>query len=300
MNFLEKAELNKKQINYLGGNLQNKRVGDFLYRHKEANPSIYCFWNDIKGCVVVYSSENTDVVVDLPQEKRDILKPRLINYLKELVARHNEILHEELSKRFHGVTITLPSLDSFEGDKEEYIIHTGSGCCYDQDEIAYEIMVALSGIPVYKALSPIFSCHTFVRQDALDDGGWIRYLFEEKGIQVTYSHSNDLTRVVVSKFINSPRSDWELFEKTMYASFSEWLKVFSRDSFVANRGFRSYGYERDSLSGRQNSIEISIEPWPSSLKFTFQVPYFAHINFARIAFARDIMKTLSETFPVTY
>lgn len=140
-------------------------IGDFKYVQDGANPPWHYFFDNYQN-VVQYGghADSTDVIVRIRGGSVEVLHSRLREYMTELVLRHNEVLHEEGEKRFHWVTISLPYKDrpTSEGVK----IHTGSGCCYDQDKIAYEVMAALSGVPVYKAITPAKSYYGFTRVDS--------------------------------------------------------------------------------------------------------------------------------------
>ncbi|MEK7134780.1 MAG: hypothetical protein AAB819_03630 [Patescibacteria group bacterium] len=142
----------------LSKDLFNKRIGGFLYIHYEANPQ-WIYFIDLQENMVQYGGQgnSTDVIVRITNASRPVLEPRLMSYLRELVGRHDETLHEEGERKFHGVTIILPYklMSVFPGF--EVTIHTGSGRCYDQDEIAFEVMGALSDVPVLKAIAPINS-----------------------------------------------------------------------------------------------------------------------------------------------
>lgn len=299
MNHVDRMELNAKQLALLEGNIFNKRVGDFLYRHHEANPKWYAFFDQL-GNSVFYGGDTTDVIIHIKGTSRKELGNRLVDYMGELVGRHNESLHGEGAKKFHAVTITLPVGVLRNSSELEVTIHTGSGGCYDQDEIACEVMAALSDIPVYKALAPQFSYHNFVRLDQVDDKGWINYLFEEQGVHVSFSCLNDQTCVMVRKFLTEPRADLTKFKDIMYELFSEWVKAFAEKDMVREYGRRLYDYEGHSLSGDQKHILVLIEPAMADdpLSFSVSIPYFSHVDFGRIVFAKDVMERLSNAFPV--
>jgi hypothetical protein len=208
--------------------------------------------------------------------------------MTELIGRHGEQLHTEGQKQFHGVTISLPYRPV---EHAEYCIHTGSGCCYDQDEIAYEVMAALSGIPVYKAISPR-SCGNFVKEDMTDNSVWIVYSDMQNGFRVSFSHVNDGTPVVVENSKHFPRSHWTKFQADMCILLAEFVSKRTGKEFVFTRGRTKYEAENPS-----DEIEIDIQSG-STFDFAIKVPYgLSFEHFPRLAFAKAAMKFLSEKFP---
>ncbi len=284
----------------IGGNIGNKRVGNFLYIDTEANPR-WLFFKDEKGNSVTHGGENdsTDVIIRINSKFRKDLESRLYDYLHELVGRHNEDLHKEGEKRFYAVTIGLPYAyrDTRNSDLEVKI-HTGSGCCYDQDEIAHEVMSALSGFHAYKALAPRFYHRDFIRMDDIDDKKWVEYLLEDQGVRVKFSPLNDQTMVVALIDENSSVSNRDVFEKVMRGVFSEWLQAFTEDVFVYEPGLKQYSYEGHSLDYGQKTIDVVIGTGHPAV-FEVLIPFYSHITFGRIVFAKSTMEALSEAFAVS-
>lgn len=293
------ADLQAQKIQNIGG-LFNRRVGDFLYIHREANPVWHVF-NDQSGNSVVHGSDSTDVIIVINEESSKDLKERLTLYLQDLVGRHGETLHTEGVSRFFAVTIELPLSEYKNSEFIQVTIHTGSGCCYDQDQIAYEVMAALSGVPVYKALSPMFCYRNFVRLDNVDDTTDVRYEFTKQQILVNFGYRNDQGSVTVSKSKPNPsqtNSDLLKFSEEMYSILSEWVKALSGKEMSRDpRYHHSYEYEAHSLSGGQKYIHVLISSSADYLSFAINIPFFSHIDFGRIAFAKDVMERLSEVFP---
>ena len=301
MNQADRMELNAKHLASLEGNIFNKRVGNFLYRHREANPKWYAFWDQF-GNSVIYGGDATDVIIHIKEMSREELGNRLVDYMRELVGRHNETLHGEGTQKFHAVTITLP-VGIFKNISElEVTIHTGSGCCYDQDEIAYEVMSALSGVPVYKALAPQFSYYNFVRQDKVDDGRLVSYWFQEEGIHVSVGYLNDGDCVRVSKDKPSPsQSTTSLikFVEIMQEILSDWVGALTDQNMSHVSGFNHcYEYKPHSLSGNQKYVRVFISSSVDRSSFAIEIPFFSHIDFGRITFAKEVMERLSKAFPV--
>lgn len=301
MNQADRMELNARHLASLEGNIFNERVGEFFYRHREANPKWYAFFDKL-GNSVFYGGDATDVIIRIKEVSREELGNLLIDYMRELVGRHNEDLHGEGTKKFHAVTITLPVGILKNGGELEVTIHTGSGCCYDQDEIAYEVMAALSGIPVYKALAPSFSYHSFVRQDKVGDGKPISYWFEEEDICVSFGYLNDGECVRVSKDKPSPSQSTESlikFVEIMQEVLSVWVEALTDKKMSRVPGFiHCYEYEPHSLNNNQKYVRVFISSSFDCSSFAIEIPYFSHIDFGRITFAKEVMERLSEAFPV--
>lgn len=271
----------------------NKRIGDFLYIHREADPSWILFF-DRNGNTVMYGGRGcyTDVIVRIGSESLDVLKPKLIAYMQELLARHGEELHDEGEKLFSAVTIRLP-YERVHGFKYEVTIHTGSGCFYDQEEIGYEVIAALSGIPVYKALAPIDSYYDFQRIDTPGDEKWVTFWHQRQGFKVTFSHFNDKSFVVISKGIHEPRVDWEKFKTIMYDFLSEIVKGRTGQEMV-----RRYGEHHYQGEDPRDSVSFHVESG-SLLDFAVVIPYRGGIHsFPRLAFAKEAMEILSKKFRV--
>lgn len=271
-------------------NFFNRKIGDFLYVHEEANPRWYYFF-DRNGNSVMYGGrgDHTDVIVRIRPEFLAVLKPRLTAYMKELLARHGEELHLEGQKQFLAVTIALP-YEKVCGPEHEVTIHTGSGCYYDQDEIAYEVMAALSGVPVYKAIAPFGSYYDFQRLDKIDDGKWVKYWHHVQGIKVEFNHVDDHSSVVVSKTIHQPRNDWEKFKRLMYEFVGEYVHARTGEKILCIPGRHVYLLVDDDPLG---TVIVDIESG-SSFSFAVNVPYLH--EFARLRFAKQAMEMLSKEF----
>lgn len=265
----------------------NRRIGDFLYVHKKTNPSRYYFF-DRNGNSVMYEGPGgytTDVIVRIKPQFLAVLKPRLVAYMKELLARHGEELHIEGEKQFLAVTIHLP-YGKVCGPEYEVTIHTGSGCFYNQDEIAYEVMVALSGVPVYKAIAPFGSYYDFQRLDKIDDGKWVKYWHHVQGIKVEFNHVDDHSSVIVSKTIHQPRNDWEKFKRLMYEFVGEYVLAVTGKKILCIPGHHIYSSEGD-----DPPVIVDIES-VVSFSFAVNVPY--RNDFARLRFAKQAMEMLSK------
>ena len=283
----------QKEFDRLSAQLFNMRIGDFLYIHREANPRWHYF-DDIKGNTIQYGGQgnSTDVIVRINGDSVEMLRPRLIGYMENLLGRHHEKLHEEGRQLFHGVTIILP-YNPFSSKSFEVTIHTGSGCCYDQDEIAYEVMAALSGVSVYKAISPFGSYCDFVRKDIVNDSQWITYWHSSQGIKVEFNHVDDRTAVCISKAIHSPREDWHRFKTLMYDYFDKFIVARTGQTFVREYGYRVYE-AKDPRDHESLSVQIDSG---SEMSFAMSVPYgLSFVSFPRLRFAKDIMEYLSEAF----
>ncbi len=276
-----------KTLEWVGGNIHNERVGDFLSRYYEANPKWLSF-TDGKGNVVSYSGTGygTDVIIDLNGENREVLRPRLITYLQELVGRHNEELHDQSVKLFHGVTITLPYTE-LKIDMNRYVIHTGSGCYYDQDEIAYEMMAALSSLSVYKALAPRYLYKDFVRvDDPADENHPVTFYHEVMDVMVFFSQTKDDSLV----HVRGPST--EKFEKYMFAFFAGFVEGRTEIAFVREYGSRSYDAKNPF-----DSIEVNItsEHGGKQCMFAAKLPYgLSFQSFPRLHFAKLVMEGLCE------
>lgn len=285
--------MSKEDFDRRSKELFNVRIGDFLYIHREANP-VWHYFLDIYGNMVRHGGRGdaTDCVVHIKAASREALEPRLNEYLKELVGRHGEELHNVGTKKYHGVTITLPpSPHSAVLQNLEVTIHTGSGCCYDQDEIAYEVMAALSGVPALKALAEPDSYHGFIRRDKIDDNAWINFLNEELGITVKFSPiSGDDSYVVVEMYKHHPRENWEMFKHLMYECIDEYVKSRTGRNIVKQYGEQVFENEN---SKDQTRVLVGSG---SLLSFCVTVPYSDHVSFIRWEYAKRAMSMLHEEF----
>ena len=272
----------------------NKRIGDFLYIHREANPRWHDFF-DIHGNRVAHGGhgDSTDVEIRIVKDCVPMLLPRLIAYMEKLVGRHNEKLHKVGMQKFHGVMIILPCEETLTAYSGEYncTIHTGSGCCYDQDEIAYEVMAALSGIPTLKALARE-SYGNFVRLDKPNDLGWIKYEFSDCkiGVELSYLDWGNPATVVVHMAHYLPQESQERFKNVMYDFMSEYLFEVTGKKMVRRSGHQRYKFN-DSI----NFIPVYVG-YRGSLYFSIDVSYSGGVPFARLEYAKGVMETLSETF----
>lgn len=282
------SDFSEQELRDLGGSYFNKRVGNFLYTQREANPNWYYYVDDSGNCVFHGGRGcQTDVHIEIKGAFQDVLRPRLYAYMEELVGRHGEVLHEEGVKQFHGVTIELPYRTM---GSNRITIHTGSGCCYDQDEIAYEVMAALSGLSFYKALAPRYVYHKFLRVDVVtDDDHPVTFFNESSDILVFFSHKKDGSYVTVL----GPRN--EVFEKVMFAYFAamvEGRRELGHASFVRDFGDRHYTAHSES-----DSVDVSIKPELDGKKVSFgiKLPYnLSFQSFPRLHFAKGVMEMLSE------
>lgn len=282
--------ISQEEFDRLSKELFNKRIGNFLYVHHEANPKWHIF-RDVFGNSVQHGGrcDSTDVIVRIVHGSGNKLRPRLKSYMNELVGRHKEKLHEEGEKRFHGVTITLPSQLFASG---EVVIHTGSGCCYNQDEIAYEVMAALTGFPVYKVITP--DCYyDFKRMDTMEDEHLVTYWHISKGIEIQFSYLEDRSYISVSCVGHQRVEDFNKFHDTMYALLDEYVKGRSIESGCS----RALGYTFYKSEQTKDSFGINVEEVEgSSLCFKVDVPYRGSINFPRLDFAKWITDELSQVF----
>jgi hypothetical protein len=288
MNQEQRMILRKKTMEHLGGNVSNKRVGDFLYVHREADPRWLRF-SDGFGNRVIHGGrgDSTDVIIELEGENKEVLRARLVAYLEELVGRHNEKLHDEWEKQFRGVTITLP-YTSMKIYPDRYVIHTGSGCFYDQDEIAYEVMAALSSLTVYKALAPRYLYKDFARVDEPTDDKPVTFYHEETDVMVFFSDKKDDTSVCV----RGPKT--EKFERVMFAFFAGFVEGRTEKPFA-----REYGATVYHARNPADSVEVKITSEHAGEKcmFAVKLPYgLSFQSFPRLHFAKLVMECHKEDF----
>src|SRR3989344_3729977 len=285
--------LTREMLDRLSKDPYNKRVGDFLYIHYEANP-VWLVFLDLQRNTVQHGGQgdSTDVIVRITDASRAVLEPRLTAYLSELVGRHHEVLHEEGKRRFHGVTITLPYKSvPLPRPYLEVTIHTGSGACYDQDEIAYEVMAALSGVPVLKALAPVGEYYGFVRTDSVDDDDWVGYVREDMGIRIEFSHMiHGNSYVRVSMYKHASRENWGKFKDVMYDFVFEYVKSRTEQAIPKKEGRYVFGG-----TGREDVVFTHGESMDLS-DFNVTVPYSDVEAFARLEYAKRAMQMLYENF----
>ena len=146
MNQIQAGE--RKPSTKLGHDSQDMCVGNFFYKHKGVEPRWYIFKED-HGIEVRYGAEGyvSTVVLKIPFAFRHGFESLLVRYLRELVARHGEELHNEGRKKFRMLTLTLPDQTSLEADLD-IVIDFDHDSCQNQKEIANEIMATLSGVSV--------------------------------------------------------------------------------------------------------------------------------------------------------
>lgn len=297
---MEQGRMTPREFEKLSNEVMNKRVGNFLYVHDDhvrnfgtANPPWYCF-QDIYCNSVTYGSDNTDVIVRIQKNRRESLGRIIVAYMKELVGRHDETLHEFGTQKFHGVTIELPPDLAYPFLHDmKVIIHTGSGCCYDQDEIAYEVMAALSDVPVLKALAPRNSYCGFDRCDNLVDSNPIRFRFESTRIFVKFNHEpNSPLYVVVGLYDNPTKEKLDKFKNLMYDFVDGYVQSRTGQNIVRKEGVQEFKYEHS-----EKMVYVRIVK-DLSYDFCVTVPYCDHEPFARLNYAKRVMEMLYENFKV--
>jgi hypothetical protein len=281
-------QLSQAEFNRLGNKPSNRRVGNFLYIHEEENPRGRHFF-DMKGNTVIHGGQDgpMDVRISITPEDKATLVPRLVAYMVELLGRHGGTLHSFGEWKFDRVIIRLP-YRVFTPVNFEVTIHSMVG---KQAEIAYEVMAALSGIPVYKAIAPLGSYYSFDRMDKIDDGKWVTYWHHMQGIRVAFNHVSDLSSVVVSKSIHLPREDWEKFKGLMYDFVDEYVYAMTGKKMLKEKGFHSYSSTMD-----DSSVTVDVDSG-TSFSFAVSIPYGGEATpFPRLAFAKRAMEMLSESF----
>lgn len=284
-------QLSQTGFDRLSGEIFNKRIGNFLYLHEEANPPWHHFF-DMEGNTVSHGGrgDSTDVKISIKPAHKDALVPLLITYIKELVGRHGGTLHSFGERKFHAVTILFPHR-TFHSVNFEVTIHSLSD---NQDEIAYEVMAALSGVLVYKAIAPVGSYRDFKRLDMPDDGKWVAYWHHRQGIKVTFNPSDCEPSVVVSKAIHQPREDWEKFKSLMYDFVDEYVFAMTGSRSIREKGFNKYPLIQE--QGFPVSVDVDSG---STFCFAVNVPYKRTTRpFPRLVFAKEVMEMLSKAFPV--
>ncbi|NTV44597.1 MAG: hypothetical protein HGA67_02790 [Candidatus Yonathbacteria bacterium] len=297
--------LQKQHLAWLGGNIFNQRVGDFVYTHREANPDWLWFYDE-KGNTVLHGGQGcqTDVYVRICKASHELLWPRLLAYLSELVGRHGEELHSEGVHKFHGVTITLPFNNVPEAVRNaltetEVRIHTGSGCTYDQGEIAHEVMAALSDVPVLKAVAPMFHHYSFEREDK---GDKIGYFFSEYDMWIFFRDKRDSSFVFIGMVADDKADEFIAeFQRVVHRVLSSWTEYLTGESlpYVFDTEKYPYIYKDRSLSYGQETIEITEHQDALFTYFGINIPYsIPGCYFARVDFVKEMMEALSEAFPV--
>lgn len=264
----------------------NKRVGDFLYVHYEADPSWHRFW-DIQGNGVTHGGRgySTDVRVKILKKDRPTLEPRLRAYLQSLLGRHKLTLHEEGYKLYENViSIHLP-YTAISGEDLDVTIHTGCGGHYDQDEIAYEVMAALSDLPVLKALAPADSYYEFIRKDSVTDTDFVRFEHESLQIAVTFGYSRELQPIVVTLQSTDPVLAAR-FKEVMFDEFAEWVKAKAETTFNRTFGVTQYVNKETKVV-----TEIIASEGEVTL-FSISSPYSDWYSFNRLKCAKSIMEAL--------
>ena len=269
----------------------NARIVDFLRIH-QTNPR-WCDFSDTKGNTVRCGGTAcpTVVRVHITSSSRKELEPRLMTYLKELIWMDDKGLHEFGGEIFEGVIIMLPYKELPSPDLK-VTIQIIPDCHYDQDEIAYGVMAALSGVPTYKAISPFGTYQgQFVRQDTISDGKPVSYKHVALGIEVSFSHINDATDVSISKVVGNSEEDEERYKSLMYHYFDTFISTKTGQTFVRESGYRVYEAKDHR---RHESLSVQVDSG-SKMSFAVDIPYgLSFESFPRLRFTKDLMKYLSE------
>jgi hypothetical protein len=284
------------------GDSCNTRVGNFVSTTQGVTESSWCLYQDIYGNTIVYGAPGgaTDVIVTILPEHRAQYEPLIYAYLRALVGRHGEVLEEVDCKVYRAVTVRLPIGYAPTAGPCEVTIHTGSGCDYDQDEIAYEVMAALSEIPVYTALAPAHYCYDFVRVDTAPDR--VSYMHHGAQISITFTVDTDDSSVVVQKRVSYHDTHDGMFAAHMYELVDTWVRTFSPGRCtpgVVRLEWNStsvYPIAQHALSGTQDTIAVSFMADAEHITVAMQVPYFSHIQFGRLAYAKAVMEHMSRVF----
>ena len=279
--------MSQAEFDRLSDELFNNRVGDFLYIHHEANPSWYHYF-DIHGNQVQHGGrgDSTDVIVKIKKEHRETLEPRLYAYMRELLARHGEELHREGRKLFAGLTIELPYKLMNDSDLR-VTLHTGSGCFYDQDEIAYEVMAALSGVPTLKALAPTGSYYGFIRKDKVRDECSLRFEHNKIPLSVTFGHGREM-QPIVFLLESADQAAIERFKGVMFAELASYVKAKAEVEFSCAPGVTKY------TNAKTNVVTEVVVSFGDVILFSVSSPYSDWVPFNRLDCAKHIMNALHE------
>jgi hypothetical protein len=240
----------------LAMNPDNKMIGDFLHVADVDLDSNWVRFYDGYGSSVRYGKTSSfhEVVITLDYSSASYLKLPLLEYLTALVGLHGEQLHKKGWAKFRHLAITLPE-DIVEHEQHvEIKLHTAGSTEYHQRQLAYEVMAALSGVPVLKAIAPLHTCGRFVRKDKIGNTGKIRYFDAARGISVKISHEHDEVPIEVSMFSKDHRNQANraLFQEHMYSFLEGYIRPRRTRPFV--RGPGCYTYE-----GRQSSSPVKID-----------------------------------------
>ena len=294
------SQMTQEEFDKLSVKMFNKRIGDFLYQHYEAHPRYHRFY-DMHGNEVMHIGrpDGTDVYVRIKKEHLAVLEPRLITYLKNLVGRHGEALHEQGQKQFYGATIRLPyhALDNLTIPRE-WVVHTGSGCSYDQDEIAYEIIAALSDMSALKAVAPTSRYYGFIRIDDPKNGFQrIEYKSSKVGVTVDFSHTEAISAVVITMDKQESVESKNKFKRVIYEFLTKYVEAKTGKKLICEEGHALYKGDThwdDRMVGLY-SPKFDTDGVPI---FSVTVPYGGETSFARVKFAKAVMNTLYDEFKI--
>lgn len=281
-----------------------RRVGNFLWTSQGGNTKRYDFLDTQQNRVSHGGEGDLVVTVRIKEALVELFKPRLISYLRSLVGRNKEELHTFGWKKFRGITIDFSESNKSSQTSSDFevVIDVGSGSYYHQDEIAYEVMAALSGIPALKAVSPLGEYGSFVRHDDMYDGLCIKYCFEYFGLNVEFVHGEGLSEVVVSMDKKASLKNKEKFKKLMCDFVAKYveertLKKLPKEEILLSgqeKFFHQYQGE-----GSTKRVEVDFLFGKSSY-FSVTVPYSRGFKepFARVRYAERLMKMLSKEFKI--
>ena len=281
-------------IDWLNGDERNTRIGDFICKYAEGRQEWVVFRNDSGDCVSYGGMHQTEVHILITQASRDRLERVVYLYLHELAHRHDRTLHAAGSKDFKFFTIGLPVISTTKSDVLISIV-PGSNGVYQQEDLAYEVMAALSNIPAYKAVSPMFYFGNFVRLDGVHDNTWIEYCYKDQGITVTFSHTKDPSHLIVKKDSFPEEGDKERFKALMARLFIAYVQEKTGRVFVLPHGFGTGTYGG---GHRPFSVEVFVEETPSLYSISVSVHYRDYEHWPRAQLARQLMEAISQAYPV--
>ncbi len=289
------AHAKQLNIDWLNGDERNTRIGDFIWTHTVEKQEWVVFRNTSGDCVSYGGIHKTEVHILIKQASRDRLERVMYFYLHKLAGRHGgRILHTSGSKDFKYFTIRLPFVVSTESDVLISIV-PGSNGVYQQEDLAYEVIAALSKIPAYKEVSPMFYFGNFVRLDDVHDNTWIEYCYKDQGISVTFSHTKDPSHLIVKKDSFPKEGDKERFKALMARLFIAYVQEKTGRVFVLPHGFGTGTYGG---GHRPFSVEVFVEETPSLYSISVGVHYRDYEHWPRAQLARQLMEAISQAYPM--
>ncbi len=273
---------------------KDERIGNFTRKDEvPIHRNNYREFRDGLGNEVWYSDGAGDsrVIVRVTDSSYGDLWSKATKCLSGLLALHDEKFMEDPYAEYSCAHIRISPEGEFPRSIE---IHVRMG---NRATIAYELMAALSGVPILKAAAPFVSCGDFVRCDHGED---VRYVISDKKIELGFSSDKDISAVVVRMSTYNESEDLMIFERVMTEVIRSWVTYLVgaeyTESFLCETNRYPYKWKCSPFSLNQQMVDVDVQHG-SFRAYSLTVPYYVHpYPFGRIAYAQEVMGRLTEVF----